>query len=318
MHRDDRAFRQHGEARAEGGFELRCQVDFRHQHQRLRIGPRGQQVRQRMQIHLGLAAAGHAVQQERRERVAHRGSRGRLSRCSSVRCGSAAPWVNALCCTSAARRSRFPAPRAPARPTLPPAMRQVASGFRVEGAGIGGGERGLRSRAHPPADATPLHAPATRPARLARPAGSKLISLLRRKQAGPSRGVAQHLRQRRQGDFTESALVILGGKRGQRQPFGDSGGQASQIPRPHASLSAGTSLCAVTSQIKPDDIATSERHAHQHAGHGVAAQRRNNRTASAADDPAPRGRRRALMRTGDGRPRGTIRRVAHETRLRTR
>ena len=67
VHRDDRVFGKRGEARAERGFELRRQVDLRHQHERLGIRPRVEQTGERVQIDLGLAAARHAVQQERRE-----------------------------------------------------------------------------------------------------------------------------------------------------------------------------------------------------------------------------------------------------------
>ena len=67
VHRDDRAFGQRGETRAERGLELRRQIDFGHEDERLRVRPRVEQARERVQIDLGLAAARHAVQQERRE-----------------------------------------------------------------------------------------------------------------------------------------------------------------------------------------------------------------------------------------------------------
>ena len=56
-----------GSAKALGKalFELRRQVDFRHHHQRLRCRVTVQRFLHRVQIHLGLAAAGAAKQQER-------------------------------------------------------------------------------------------------------------------------------------------------------------------------------------------------------------------------------------------------------------
>jgi len=67
MHRHDGALRQRGETRAESGFELRREIDFRDEHERLRIGARTEQMGQCVEINLGFAAAGHAVQQERGE-----------------------------------------------------------------------------------------------------------------------------------------------------------------------------------------------------------------------------------------------------------
>jgi hypothetical protein len=46
-------------------FQLRRQVDLGHHHQRLRLRVAGQQGLHRLQVHLGLAAAGGAVDQER-------------------------------------------------------------------------------------------------------------------------------------------------------------------------------------------------------------------------------------------------------------
>jgi hypothetical protein len=61
--------RQHdaGEARADIAFQLRRQVNFRHQDQDLAIRLARQHLRTGLQIDLGLAAAGHAVQQGRFE-----------------------------------------------------------------------------------------------------------------------------------------------------------------------------------------------------------------------------------------------------------
>ena len=53
-----------GEARREAGLELRRQVDLGHQHQRLPAGLEG--AGRGVQVDLGLAASGHAVQQHRR------------------------------------------------------------------------------------------------------------------------------------------------------------------------------------------------------------------------------------------------------------
>lgn len=59
--RPDQAF----QAGAQGAFQLRRQVDFRHQQQHLAAG--GQHFLGGAQVDLGLAAAGHAVQQHRLE-----------------------------------------------------------------------------------------------------------------------------------------------------------------------------------------------------------------------------------------------------------
>ena len=61
--------RQHhaGEARADIPFQLGGQVDFGDQDQDLRVGFALQHLRTSLQVHLGLAAAGDAVQQDRRE-----------------------------------------------------------------------------------------------------------------------------------------------------------------------------------------------------------------------------------------------------------
>ena len=59
---------RHAEARAEARQRLRGQADLRHQHQRL-LAAR-QAVGDRVQVDLGLAAAGDAVEQQRGEAVA--------------------------------------------------------------------------------------------------------------------------------------------------------------------------------------------------------------------------------------------------------
>ena len=51
-----------GEARAKAADELRGEPDFRHQDER--AAARGEYLRDELQIHLGLAAAGDAVQDE--------------------------------------------------------------------------------------------------------------------------------------------------------------------------------------------------------------------------------------------------------------
>jgi hypothetical protein len=61
-----------GKARGDAAFELRREGDFRHQHQRLAAA--GQYFGDGAQIDLGLAAAGHAMQQEGLE-LARRGER---------------------------------------------------------------------------------------------------------------------------------------------------------------------------------------------------------------------------------------------------
>ncbi len=61
-----RGHRQAGKTAAHVVFELRRQVDFRHQDQDLRIGVRRQAARDRLQIDFGLAAAGHAIEQHGR------------------------------------------------------------------------------------------------------------------------------------------------------------------------------------------------------------------------------------------------------------
>jgi hypothetical protein len=56
-----------GEARAQARLQLRRQADFRHQQQGLCLRISGEQPLDRRQVDLGLAAAGHAVQQQRRK-----------------------------------------------------------------------------------------------------------------------------------------------------------------------------------------------------------------------------------------------------------
>ena len=65
---------RHGEALAEARHQLRRETDLRHQHQRALSAP--QRVLDRVQIDLGLAAAGDAVEQERREPSLRRVDRG--------------------------------------------------------------------------------------------------------------------------------------------------------------------------------------------------------------------------------------------------
>jgi hypothetical protein len=66
-------------ALGEAGFQLRRQVDLGHQHQHLAAG--GQRLFGRMQVDLGLAAAGDAVQQP----SSLRSSGGRTASASSPR-----------------------------------------------------------------------------------------------------------------------------------------------------------------------------------------------------------------------------------------
>jgi hypothetical protein len=58
-----------GEAAADAAFQLRCQVDLRHQHQRLAALLQGRF--HQTQVHLGFAATGDAVQQPYAETTAH-------------------------------------------------------------------------------------------------------------------------------------------------------------------------------------------------------------------------------------------------------
>src|SRR3546814_3873144 len=87
---------RHAQARAEARQQLRGQADLRHQHQRLPAAR--QAVGDRVQVDLGLAAAGDAVEQQRGEAVdvAQRRDRGgllgvgfraRLRRWCELRCG---------------------------------------------------------------------------------------------------------------------------------------------------------------------------------------------------------------------------------------
>ena len=69
MQCDDRGALERREAHPEGRFELRRQVDFRHENERLGVGLRRQNFGQRAQIHFSLTAARHAVQQEGGETV---------------------------------------------------------------------------------------------------------------------------------------------------------------------------------------------------------------------------------------------------------
>jgi hypothetical protein len=68
----------HAEAGAEARQHLRRQADLRHQHQRL--AATRQAVGDRLEVDLGLAAAGDAIQQQRREAVPGRGSLDRIDR----------------------------------------------------------------------------------------------------------------------------------------------------------------------------------------------------------------------------------------------
>ena len=79
-----------GEALGEARFELRRQVDLGHQHQRLPAG--AERLCGGAQVDLGLAAAGHAVQQHRAGRRAGRSprrSRASAAACSAVSAGAA-------------------------------------------------------------------------------------------------------------------------------------------------------------------------------------------------------------------------------------
>ena len=75
-----------GKARREASFELRRQVDLGHQHQHLTAGCECR--RRGLQIDLGLAAAGDAVQQRAAGRQRSKGLRGRLLRAVEPRRGS--------------------------------------------------------------------------------------------------------------------------------------------------------------------------------------------------------------------------------------
>ena len=145
QHRD-----RHGETFAEARHELRREPDFRHQHQRAPAA--AQRVLHRVQIDLGLAAAGDAIQQEGREasRAPHRWrpprppviAQGRASAAHQVGCAgsgeatrrrspprkrSPAPPARAWACASprsARRARRWTVPRASRRP---PAIRAGAA-----------------------------------------------------------------------------------------------------------------------------------------------------------------------------------------------
>jgi len=66
---DDRSAVERRETCAKRSLELRREIDFGDEDERLSIGPRRENGGERTQIDLGLAAAGHAVQQEGSEAV---------------------------------------------------------------------------------------------------------------------------------------------------------------------------------------------------------------------------------------------------------
>ena len=107
--------RAHAEARGEAVEELRGERDLRHQDQRLAAAPDG--LRHRLEIDLGLARAGDAVEQRRRKSRLARRSRAAHRRRRAGRARSPA-WRNP---------DRAAAPPAPAAaPPFPACLRRSA------------------------------------------------------------------------------------------------------------------------------------------------------------------------------------------------
>ncbi len=104
------------EARREPCHQLRRERDLRHQHQRLFAACHD--LGDRTQVHLGLAAAGHAVQQERRVPAGRRADRrDRVAAALASGRGPCRPWAGAAWPAAGPRATAVPsrAARAPAR-----------------------------------------------------------------------------------------------------------------------------------------------------------------------------------------------------------
>ncbi len=95
--------------------------------------------------------------------------------------------------------------------------------------------------------------------------GRELVADLGRQQAAPALGVAQRLRQRRQGNLAAAALVVIGREidqvepvAGQRRQFGADRGDLAQAILGHLGVSGDFA-------DKPHHQPLAERHQRQHA-----------------------------------------------------
>ncbi|MCY1284188.1 hypothetical protein D9M70_330820 [compost metagenome] len=256
--------RQVREARGDAHLQLRRQVDFGNQHQHLGVRVALQQGLHGVQVDLGLAAAGDAVQQERSETLRfgdrlHRGAllvvqgggRGRRlhRRGQQQRPGGAVGFD--------------PAGSLPfGQPGRCRRAQRARIGQRQWHAG--GGTFGQRLRQRPHAAGARRHG--GQQVIHMRGQQAVLVGAGTLRQAWPAVGFAQRRRQRRQHDFAQAALVIARGKRGQRDPVGRQRWHPVQAPGHRTQPVGGHIGSGGALHGHADQAAAAKRHHHQVAG----------------------------------------------------
>ncbi|MCY1213418.1 hypothetical protein D9M72_251980 [compost metagenome] len=253
--------RQVREARGDAGLQLRGQVDFGNQHQHLGLGVAFQHRLHRMQVDLGLAAAGYPVQQERRKALGlgnglHRGALLVVQR------------------RRGRRRLRGVGQQQGARGAagLDPAgglpFGQARRCRRAQHAGVGqrqrlgrGGALGQRLRQGTHATCAWRHGSQQglcMPGQQAVFVGAGTLG-----QAWPALGLTQGRRQGRQHHFAQAALVVARGKGGQLDPVGLQRRHPVQALRHRAQPVGGHIGVVGVRHCHANHAAAAERHHHQ-------------------------------------------------------